>query len=333
MTMTSNSNLLTAKDLAVGYGKGKHALPVLSNIDIEVPPGELICILGPNGVGKSTLLRTLAGVQKALAGEIWLGATPQSEMNRNEIAERISLVLTDPLPPSQLTVEELVALGRYPHTNWLGRLTDKDRKAVQQALDQTKLNQLANEPIYKLSDGQMQKVMIARALAQEGAIMILDEPTSFLDINNQWSTMTLLQSVASQHNKAILVATHQLELALQTADQLWIINRASNLVMGLPEDLALNGTINETFFDEDVAFDLSTGKFKFNTPEYEMVQVIGNGEALYWTKAALKRNGYQPKDMAEKVITIKSDIKGTEWEMNGKMFKSIRELLAELKGT
>ena len=247
------------------------------------------------------------------------------------MAEKISLVLTDTLPPSQLTVEELVALGRYPHTNWLGKLTADDWRCNSTGLGSNQAQTLAKQPIYQLSDGQMQKVMIARALAQEGAIMILDEPTSFLDINNQWSIMTLLQSIAANHGKAILVATHQLELALQTADQLWIINKSGKLIQGLPEDLALNGTINETFFENEIQFDLSTGKFKFNSSGSEKVQLIGKGEALYWTKMALDRNGFQSKEKADKIIFIRSDLARTEWELEGKVFNSIQALLTELK--
>ncbi|HKP96189.1 MAG TPA: ABC transporter ATP-binding protein, partial [Fibrobacteria bacterium] len=203
--------LLKAENLAVGYRAGDRR--VLSGLDLELRPGELVCLLGPNGAGKSTLLRTLAGLQAPLAGRLTLGGEDFSLLPAAARARKTAIVLTERMEAGNLTVRSLAELGRHPHTGWSGRLREADREAVRRALMDAGAWELRDRLFDELSDGEKQRVMLARALAQEPALLLLDEPTAFLDLSRRVETMRTLRALARGRGRAVLLSTHDLDLA------------------------------------------------------------------------------------------------------------------------
>jgi len=287
--------LLTAEDLAVGYFLDKKApRPVAGPLRLALWPGELVCLLGPNGAGKSTLLRTLAGLQPALSGRLDLGGRPLAAMGASERARQLSIVLTDRVDAGNLAVRELVRLGRHPHTGWLGSLSAHDEARVQAALEATGTGIFADRPVGELSDGERQKVLLARALAQDTPVVLLDEPTAHLDLPNRVSLMRLLHQLARTTGKAILLSTHELDLALQAADRVWLLPADGALCTGTPEDLVLSGAFAAAFAREGLAFDAGTGTFALHAPTGPPVQLVGKGAAAFWTRRALEREGFVP---------------------------------------
>ena len=286
-------NILQTRDLAIGFLKGKNVNTVLSEINIFLKPGELVCFMGPNGVGKSTLLRTISGVQKPLKGDVLIKNTPIQSLSLNEKAKLISIVLTDRSITANLSVHELIVLGRHPYTNWTGNLNKEDQLKIDEAISLTKIEAIADKKLHTLSDGQLQKAMIARALAQDSDIMILDEPTAHLDLNNRLEVMNLLLSLAHSTNKAILIATHELDLAVQTADRLWLAAFGKPIQLGTPEDMVLNGAVEKTFFNENIKFDLYSGRFKMPQQSGTKIWLEGDDPVKLWTRHALERIGYQ----------------------------------------
>ncbi len=275
---------LTCQNLTIGYSAGN---PILSNIDIELQGGEFNCLLGANGAGKSTLIRTLCGFQKNIGGEVKVNS---HKLNRVlDVAKNVSVVLTDPINSGNLSVYELVALGRYPHTNWIMSLNESDKHTIHEALHLVGIVHLSDRNIHELSDGQLQKCQIARALAQKCPIMILDEPTTHLDLNNRVEIMRLLRTLAHKENKLILVATHELDLALQMADNFLVISK-DGIEKGVPEDLVLSGVLDKVF--EMKGFDLKSGRTIFEPEEKLTINVSGTGYPLLWTKNAFERTGY-----------------------------------------
>ena len=285
--------ILSTSSLAVGYGAGNNTKTILKALDLELHSGELVAFMGQNGVGKSTLLRTLAGIQKPLSGSVTLKGKPLHLLSRNQMARAVSLVLTERINPGNLSVYELIALGRYPYTNWTGNLGLIDREKVEWAIDITRTNYIADQPVLELSDGQMQKALIARALAQDGEIIILDEPTAHLDLTNQVEIMTLLQSLAETTQKAILVSTHELEITLQTCHQLWLANFGKPIVRGVPEDLVLSGALSDAFFRTGYKWDAATRQFKLERINQTEIRLTGEGIAFYWTQQAMERLGFK----------------------------------------
>ncbi|WP_017730539.1 ABC transporter ATP-binding protein [Nafulsella turpanensis] len=291
--MKKVSPTLQAQQLSIGYRNKKADKIVRAGLDLEVYQGELLCLMGPNGAGKSTLLRTLAGVQEPLAGQVIMEGQPIHQLAQQERARRISLVLTEQLSAGNMNVLELVALGRYPHTGWGGSLSPADKEMVLQALNDLDIGELAGRKLYELSDGQRQKAMIARALAQDGQLMILDEPTAHLDLINRLQIMRQLRLLALRRQKAILVATHELELALQSADRLWLLpQEQEGFLAGMPEDLVLNGSLAKAFNRSGFHFDLSSGRFVEEVEHCVPVYLEGEGPARHWTEKALQRYGY-----------------------------------------
>jgi iron complex transport system ATP-binding protein len=248
------------KDLAIGYATKRGVKTVASGISHAVRPGELTCLLGPNGVGKSTLLRTLAGFQPPLAGSIAIQAsrtsrlTPRKTMDPQTAARLISVVLTEKPDVKNMTVRELVALGRSPYTGFWGRLTAEDYGIVDESIRMVGIEPLASRLVDTLSDGERQKVMIAKALAQQTPIILLDEPTAFLDFPSKVEVMQLLRRLARQMQKTVLMSTHDLELALQVADTVWLMERAG-LSIGTPRQLADDGTLARFVERGGIAFD------------------------------------------------------------------------------
>jgi len=326
---------LRTKNLAIGYGRGKHRQDVLSHISLQAKTSQIIALIGANGTGKSTLLRTLAGLQPAHDGEIWLNSKDFNKLTPKEIAFQVSLVLTDRIQTGYITVGDLVAMGRYPHTDWKGRMAEADVKAVLGALKITGLSNLIHSDLQELSDGQKQKTMIARAMAQDGDLMLLDEPLIHLDVPSKWEIMNLLRRMAHERSKTVILATHELDLSLRMADQLWLIDEKKNLIAGAPEDLVLDGLISKVFDSQQYFFDQDLGGFAMKS-EGIKVKVTGSGSTLIWTKRALERAGYQPVniDVGSEIVCRESN-SGRQWnirsEESSESCNSIEELIDFLK--
>lgn len=317
--------LLTAQNLTVGYRKDKHRLPVLRQLNLEVKPGQLVCFMGPNGIGKSTLIRTLAGILPPLEGTITCGVPA---LPRQSWSSYISVVLTDKISASHMTARELIAFGRYPWLGWDLKLTPTDIQVIDETAKVTRTSMLLNKKISELSDGQMQLVMLARALAQQTPLLLLDEPTAHLDLNNRVEIMNLLRTLARKENKGIVVATHELDLALQTADWLWLAGKDQQLLTGMPEDLVLNGAFDDIF--QFKGFDLKTGKVQHECWRETTVQVEGEGPELLWTKNAFDRLGFRVTHPSDLVVTLNRSSDGLRWICNNRSYTSLYQLMAEL---
>lgn len=262
--MPNNKDVfLKSNNLSIGYKSKKQNTIIAEGLNVNLKKGELVCLLGKNGIGKSTLLRTLTHVQPKLSGEIFLQNDFLENYTPSALAKQVSIVLTEKIPPSNLTVYELIALGRQPYTNWLGTLTNEDIIQINLALDQTNLHDLVNKRCDELSDGQLQRVMICRALAQNTDIIILDEPTAHLDIQHKIETFKLLQTLAHKLHKSILISTHEIQLAIQTGDKLWLMIK-NGFLSGEPQTLIENNNINQLFDSELINFDKKSNQFIVN---------------------------------------------------------------------
>jgi iron complex transport system ATP-binding protein len=294
------TKMLEARNLSAGYIQGKQRREVLRNINLAAFPGELICLLGPNGSGKSTLLRTLTGIQPPLDGTVLVDQKPPASCSPAELARKLSLVLTERMDNSTLSVYSLVSLGRYPYTDWLGSLTEKDRSAIRYAIDITGVKSYENRSVNELSDGERQKAMIARALAQETPVIVLDEPTAFLDLPNKLEVMHLLKNLAHAEGKTVVLSTHDLEVALEIADKIWLISESFET--GTPEDLVLNGSFEKAFSRNQVQFNRNTGRFTFHQSHHSGIELHGDTLMCFWTKKALDRKGYESKETGKAIF-------------------------------
>ncbi len=330
--------ILHTENLSIGYPM-RHEPPVVvaENIAVGLQPGELVCLLGPNGAGKSTLMRTLAGMQAPLHGRIRLNQHDLTSLTARELARQLSVVLTEPINAGMLTGWDLVSLGRHPYTNWAGKLTAADETAVNQAIAAVGATQLAQRHVHTLSDGERQKMMIARALAQEPAIMLLDEPTAFLDLPRRVEIMHILRQLARQSQCAVLLSTHDLDLALRNADKIWLLPKGGRLQVGTPEELVLNGSFEAAFRADGVQFDPHTGSFKMAVQSAGQVDLVGDGLSALWTRRALERVGYAVHEGANgsalriQVVAEEGEGNGrTQWQLVKPQQTTTHRSLAEL---
>jgi cobalamin transport system ATP-binding protein len=261
--MSSNNKhiILKTKDLSIGYKSKKKDTIIASNINIELHKGELIGLVGANGIGKSTLLRTLTKVQSSLSGEIFINSKSLSQFNNIELAKAMSLVLTEQIASKNLSVFELVTLGRQPYTNWVGNLSKNDINIINQSINQTNIEDLKHKKCFELSDGQLQKVMIARALAQDTDLIILDEPTTHLDMYHKAYILKLLQKLVKETNKTILFSSHEIDLAIQLCDVL-IVMTEDKVIIDTPKNIIKQGVFNSIFPKDLIIFDQNTNTFK-----------------------------------------------------------------------
>ncbi|MFK5879393.1 MAG: ABC transporter ATP-binding protein [Flavobacteriaceae bacterium] len=263
MKNQNKHSILKIKNLAIGYADKKNKTLIASNLNIELQKGKFVCILGKNGIGKSTLLRTLSKVQPLLSGDVLIHDKNLNSYSETELSKTMSLVLTEKLPESNLTVFELIALGRQPYTNWVGTLTKGDIDKVHEAMKLTKIEHLSQKNYYELSDGQLQRALISRALAQETELIILDEPTAHLDVLHKMESFKLLKELTSQLNKTVIISSHEIHLALQTADELWLMTD-DEFITGTPKILIENKSIEKLFPPETVHFDFNQQQFILN---------------------------------------------------------------------
>ncbi len=338
MDQSNHHSILEISNLTIGYFYGKRKKIILDRINLTLEKGNLVCMLGENGVGKSTLLKTISRVIPPLSGEIFIDGHSLQHIRQKSLAKNISVVLTGGQKPGILKVREMVALGRYPYTGWGGGLSAEDHDKIDWALNLTNVNHLADESIATLSDGQLQKVMIARALAQDSDIMILDEPTAFLDVNNRLEIMHLLKMLAWETKKAILVSTHDLDSAFHTADQLWLATCCLPITTGCPEDLIVEGEIQNLFDHEAFVFDQQSGRFKTDFKSIRQIDLQGAHDKYYlWTKSGLERIGYEVvKSGSTLKLSIESNGNAPIWRLedDDKLhnFSAIGELISFLRG-
>lgn len=258
--MAKMNTILSTSNLSIGYKTKKVAVTIAQDLNLTFDSGKLIALIGANGVGKSTLLRTITGIQPALEGSVSLNDKNINTYKPLDLAQSLSLVLTEKLPPSNLSVFELVALGRQPYTNWVGTLTEIDIEKVSQAMQLTQIEHLAAKRHFEISDGQLQKVLIARALAQDTPLIILDEPTTHLDLLHKVSLFKLLKKLTQETQKCILFSTHDIDLAIQLSDEM-IIMTPEMVVQDEPCNLISKGCFSALFKDEHIVFDAEKGKF------------------------------------------------------------------------
>ena len=286
-------NTLHIKNLSIGYPQKKGMPPLLvgKTINAQLTGGEMVCLLGANGVGKSTLMKTITGFLPALDGSVTLNGKSIHTMNERAISKLIAVVLTDKLEVTNATVFEMVSYGRSPYTGFMGRLSTEDKKSVNKALQVCGIAHKTQHLFSSLSDGERQKVTIAKALAQDTPIIILDEPTAFLDLPSKVEIMQLLRSLSAKVGKSILMSTHDLDLALQMADKLWLVDAEKPLTTGTPEDLLLNNAFQSLFENSGIIFDYKTGLFKVNYDTNKTLGVQGHGFEFVMLRRAFSRNG------------------------------------------
>ena len=261
--MKERDAILTTRDLTVGYRNGSQEVTLLNGLNLTLERGKLVALLGQNGAGKSTLLRALTCDERPMGGYVEVNGSNLQDMNQKERSRLIGLVSTERIQAGALTVTELVGLGRQPHTGFLGRLDDEDRQVVRQAMADAGIIDKADEYMASLSDGERQKAMIARALAQQTPIIILDEPTAFLDVASRIETMRLLQTLAHERGKAVLLSSHDISQSLMLADELWLITTDRQVVTGTTEQLVADGTMDRLFVNRDIHFNPTILDYSF----------------------------------------------------------------------
>ena len=289
--MSNQRETVRISRLSIGYPSKTGSHVVASNINATIRNGELTCLLGANGVGKSTLLRTLSAFQPKLSGEIFLNGKEISSFTDRQLSRVVSVVLTERCDVRGMTVTDLVGMGRSPYTGFWGSLRSDDRAVVDRSIRLVGVTHLAGRMIHTLSDGERQKVMIAKALAQETPIIYLDEPTAFLDFPSKVEMMQLLHRICRETEKTVFLSTHDLELALQIADVIWLMDRVRGVTVGTPEDLALDGSLSGFFARRGIAFDNETGLFKVDNAYTAQVCLRGGGQHYAMARKALQRIG------------------------------------------
>lgn len=310
--------------LETGYRDKKKTTVITKDINASLYAGELTCLLGPNGAGKSTLLKTLTAFIPPIAGEVLIDGRELNQYSDADLSRVIGVVLTEKLNINNMSVEELTRMGRSPYTGFWGHMTSHDKMIVDEAIDLVGLDHLRQRMVQTLSDGERQKVMIAKALAQETPVIFLDEPTAFLDYPSKVEIMQLLQRLAREKEKTVFLSTHDLELALQIADKVWLIDKPHGVTTGTPEDLSLNGDLSKYFHREGISFDLDTGLFKIDFRHTNNIILKGTGPVARMVRKALIRHGVSTDgtNAVNEIVVSDSAIK-----LNGVPYPNIESLI------
>lgn len=328
------NTVIQGKDLRIGYRTGKQEKVVHQHLNFELQKGELTCLLGANGAGKSTLLRTLSASQPALGGELLMMGKPVANYTEKERSRTIGVVLTDKTFAGGLSVFELIALGRQPHTGFFGRLNKEDRRIIEEAMESVGIAHKARNYTAELSDGERQKVMIAKALVQECPLILLDEPTAFLDVVSRIEIMQLLHRLAVEQDKAILLSTHDIEQALVLADKLWLLTKGKGLQCGVTEDVILNHQMDSLFTHKDIRFDYDHGVYYPTVEGQHLISVSCDDKTLlHWTFNALNRHGFRCTTQPQPCIPHLKVLSANEmyWEHEGQ--KTIHNSFESLLNT
>lgn len=327
--MEKRSATVAINDLSTGYNLRKGGTVVTKGISANLYPGEMTCLLGPNGSGKSTLLKTLTSFIKPLAGDIAILGRDLKDYTAKELSKAVGVVLTEKPDVTNMTAEELVRMGRSPYTGFWGHMSREDKQIVGEAIRLVGIEDLSERMIQTLSDGERQKVMIAKALAQQTPVIFLDEPTAFLDYPSKVEIMQLLQKLAHEKGKTVFLSIHDLELALQTADKIWLLDKENGVTIGTPEDLALKNDIARYFNSDGIKFDPNSGNFRILNSRISKVYLSGEGLHYELAKRALSRKGIELSDNPGLKVRVTADDEG--FIVNGYPCGSIENLLDKVQ--
>jgi iron complex transport system ATP-binding protein len=332
-----SNKILSLVDLEIGFiSKGRKKI-LMPPLNASALTGELIALIGHNGVGKSTLLRTIMGLQAKLGGNIIIKEKNLNEYDRIEIAKNAGYISTETIRIGNMNVYDLVALGRFPHTNWIGRINDHDHKKIIDSIKKVGMLDFTHQYINELSDGERQRVMVARVLAQDTGLLIMDEPTAFLDLRNKFEIVHLMHALTRLKNKTVIFSTHDLQTAIDKADKIWLV-MDDGIIEGAPEDLVLKGSFDSLFSDPRLKFNKTNGTFGINKDCRKNVFLEGNGLKRLWTEKALNRIGYEAGDSDTNgriEILVKANL--TIWKLSTKdlilEFSSLYELVKCLESS
>lgn len=332
--MNERGKILSFNHLEIGFVSGKYKHVLLPPVSGKACKGELIAVIGKNGIGKSTLLRTIAGLQALISGELSVGGRNINEYSRMKLSEKVGYISTEIVKVSNMKVFDLVSLGRYPYTNWFGRISINDHARISESLEKTGMTDFSDRLVSELSDGERQRAMIAMVLAQDAGVMIMDEPTAFLDISSKFEIIHLMRELTAAKDKTIIFSTHDLGTALSQADKIWVL-KDNGLFEGAPEDLMLMGIFNTLFDDSKVKFNTLDGSFNIRNIEKGKITVTGEGEKRLWTEKALIRAGYSITDSGSEIIVETPSETDPVWKCNTtndrKEFITIYELVRYIR--
>jgi iron complex transport system ATP-binding protein len=284
--------MLKAVDLDIGYKAKNKPQAILSSVFLQAMENDLIAVIGRNGIGKTTLLKTIAGIIKPLHGKVELQSVEINHIHRKELARKISYVSTELVNSPNMTVYDLVSLGRHPHTGWYGHLEETDKVVIGQAIVLMHLDQLSGKSLAELSDGERQRALIARALAQDTSIIIMDEPAAFLDVVNRYEVMLMLRKICRAENKTVIFSTHDLTMALHEADKIWLL-LPDKALEGSPEDVILSAKLNDLFKGSKMKMIEETGQISLGHEIMGHIRLTGEVSLNKWTEKALDRMGYK----------------------------------------
>ncbi len=291
-----SKTIIEFRDLSTGYSTKKEEKIIGAHLNGELHEGEFVCLLGPNGCGKSTLLKTLAGFQPSIHGDVIAQNILLKNYNPKELARVVSVVLTDNTKLNNMNVYDVVSMGRSPYTGFWGHLKETDHSIVDKCLEWVGISSLKERQMGQLSDGERQKVMIAKSIAQQTPVILLDEPTSYLDYPSKVGMMMTLHRLAKSKNKAVLMSTHDIETALEVADRIWILDGDKGLVTGIPEDLCREGYIDKYFVTKGIYFDKESCSFYLKYKTAREVIIEGDEDDIDYqlVRRALIRKGIKP---------------------------------------
>jgi iron complex transport system ATP-binding protein len=329
-----NNEILSLRSLLIGYTSGGKKNILLNPLSASARKGEIISVLGRNGVGKSTLLRTLSGLQVPLGGEVFYNNRDIKEYSRREFAQNVGYISTESIKVANMTVYDLVSLGRFPHTNWIGKISKNDNKIIMDCLEMTSMRVHSRKFISELSDGERQKAMIARILSQDADIMIMDEPAAFLDVSSRYEILHLMHLLSEKSDKTIIFTTHDLQMAVSQSDKIWLLLDGS-LLEGAPEDLMIRGAFANLFESSLIKFNADDGTFVLSESERGHVFIEGGGNSRYWTEKAVNRAGYSVSEVRTLPFIKLPSEDSDDWQIckqNSVLnFDSIYELISYFK--
>jgi len=320
-------------DLAIGYHSRGRINTVMQNVSLRAGTGELVAVIGRNGTGKSTLLRTLVSLQPALSGRVEIRGEALHRICSADLPRTISFTSTEPVSVQNIRVHEAVALGRFPYTNWIGTLTPEDEETVKEAMEVTGISSLAGRRLDSISDGERQRTLIARSLAQDTSLLVMDEPTAFLDLPSRYSIVSLLRRLTREKGKSVIYSTHDLDTAINEADRIWLMT-ADGIADGAPEDLILTGTMEKAFESPMLTFSSTDGTFSVVRERKIPVALEAEGPGAKLTEKALYRCGYSIDMKARLKVKLVESEGERLWllvsDTDNESFASIHDLLFRL---